>query len=403
MSGRRSAFARACVVACACAGGAACESDPTRISEGVQTPIVHAVLNPVSTAQFILLENTLGGRVDLPRVDDPDPDEPIRDAGGDPILDAYVVVYNSLGDSAIALERRTDPGGIYHQGGGGKGAGVYAFHNYRPTYAPHEPAPPPYFLRVVRGERYRLVVQAADGRRVTAATTVPNAISSTAIRYVTFNRDRDTLSLTLPPAQFAKRYGIHIQTPRGPFELFTEHLQYQLRGALRNTDHEDRPRAFMPGFEQVVSLSAVDTNYFDFFRSANDSVTGRGLLEHVDGGSGVFGSYAPLDRVVLRVTADINEPVEGRYIESGTGKIVTLYVNEHANGISELAGSYGLAGGSTTGVLGQLVNREISLVFLANQTLADTVSTFRGTWAPDSITGARNDGSPAVFRRAPSP
>lgn len=383
---------------------ASCESDPTAVAAGIETPIVQAVLNPADVAQYILLEQTLTGRVDVTGANDPDPDEPILLGGGVPIEDAYIVVYNALGDSAIALERRTDPGSPYHQGGGGKGSGVYAFYNYKPTpLCCGQPPPGPYFLRVIRGGRYRLEVRTLNGRHLTAGTTVPDATASTLLRSRTFNRDRDTLALTLPPAQFTRRYAIHIQTPYGPFELFTAALTYRVRGDLRNTAAKRRPRAFVPGFAQEIALGAVDTNYFDFFRTANDSVTGRGLVEHVTGGSGVFGSYSPLDRVTLAVTADMDEPIEGRYVDGSNGKSLQLYVNERNGSLTQLSGSYGLVGGSTSGVLALQEGNAISFVFLAGQTLADTLFTVRGTWGGTSISGTRGDGSAIVFMKAATP
>ena len=381
----------------------ACESDPTRIPPGIATPLVEAVLNPAANDQFILLEWTLTGRVDVTGANDPDPDEPILLGGGVPIEDAYVVVYGENGDSAIALERRTDPGSPYHTGGGGKGAGVYRFSNYTPIPdCCGQPAPGPYFLRVVRGLRYTLVARFIEGGQLTAVTTVPDANASTLLRPSTFNRDRDTLTLTLPPARFAKRYAVHFQTPFGPFELFTEQLTYRVRGDLRNTAAKRRPPVFVPGFQQEVGLAAVDTNYFDFFRTSNDSVTGRGLVEHVSGGSGVFGAYAPLDRTTLTVVADMDEPIEARYVDA-TGRSLRLYVNEHSGALAQLSGSYGFVGGSTTGVLGLKDGNDVSLVFLAGQTLADTSFTFRGSWSGTTITGTRGDGSPLVLTKAPTP
>jgi hypothetical protein len=34
----------------------------------------------------------------------------------------------------------------------------------------------------------------------------------------------------------------------------------------------------------------TDTNYYDFVRSRSDPFTGRGFLNHLEGGIGVFGS-----------------------------------------------------------------------------------------------------------------
>lgn len=380
-----------------------CESDPTRVPAGIETPIVESVLNPSEVMQYVLLEETLTGRVDVTGLNDPDAAEPILLGGGVPIEDAYVVVYNQYGDSAVAQERRTDPGSGYHQGGGGKGAGVYAFFNYIPIPTVGQPPPGPYFLRVARGIRYTLVARTINGRQLVANTTVPDAPLTTLIQRRTFNRDRDTISLSLPPAPFAKRYAVHIETPYGPFELFTASLEYHINGHVRNIAAKRRPRAFVPGFEQEVALGAVDTNYFDFFRTSNDSVTGRGLVEHVAGGSGVFGSYSPLDRATLTVVADVDEPIEGRYVDASNGKSLRLYVNERSGSLAQLSGSYGLVGGSTSGVLGLQEGNVVSFVFLAGQTLADTLFTVRGSWSGTMISGTRGDGSSIVFTRSAIP
>ena len=49
-----------------------------------------------------------------------------------------------------------------------------------------------------------------------------------------------------------------------------------------------------------TAVLTVDSNYFDFVRSGSDPITGRGFLNHLEGGIGVFGSVAPY-RYTLRV------------------------------------------------------------------------------------------------------
>jgi hypothetical protein len=60
----------------------------------------------------------------------------------------------------------------------------------------------------------------------------------------------------------------------------------------------------------------MDTNYFDFVRSATNPLTGSGFLNHLTGAIGVFGSVAPAT-YVLRVVAPRRDPREGVYHLTG--------------------------------------------------------------------------------------
>jgi hypothetical protein len=97
-------------------------------------------------------------------------------------------------------------------------------------------------------------------------------------------------------------YELVIANPYRDVTAFTESSTVHLTGALRNTDAEGFPNAFLPGFEQRVSLYAVDSNYYDYYRSSNTS-TGRGLVNRITGGLGVFGAAAPV-RLARRATRD---------------------------------------------------------------------------------------------------
>jgi hypothetical protein len=64
-------------------------------------------------------------------------------------------------------------------------------------------------------------------------------------------------------------------------------------------------------------VAAADRNYFDFARSANDRFTGRGFINHLEGGIGVFGSMDPATRL-LKVVTRRRTPEEGTYRIAGT-------------------------------------------------------------------------------------
>jgi hypothetical protein len=64
--------------------------------------------------------------------------------------------------------------------------------------------------------------------------------------------------------------------------------------------------------DYLFTFAATDTAYFDFVRSGANPFTGRGFINHLSGGIGVFGSVAPQTWEV-RVTAPQKDPREGIY------------------------------------------------------------------------------------------
>ena len=92
----------------------------------------------------------------------------------------------------------------------------------------------------------------------------------------------------------ARSYFVRVETPYGPLSFFTESTFVRLPGTLRNADVLSLPHVFIPGFPQTVTVSAVDSNYYDWYRTRNDAISGEGLVSRVKGGIGVFGSLVRL-------------------------------------------------------------------------------------------------------------
>ncbi|HUF29828.1 MAG TPA: DUF4249 family protein, partial [Gemmatimonadaceae bacterium] len=243
---------------------ASCEFDEKTIGVGRREVIVHAVLDPQPATQIILVEELLSGRVRI-QEQKPDPLDPIVSGGGVPISGALVVVTSASGESAIAVEDITTRGD-------GKGAGVYRFRNAPKTAAQTD------WLLVAPGESYSLQVETPDGVIVTGHTTVPNTPPNFLdISARPFNRDRDSLFLSWGEVPLAHRYAVRMDSPRGPLTVFVDSLEYLVAGTLRNIFTEGLPATFVPGFRQTVTVGAVDENYYDYFRSQNNPLTGSGL------------------------------------------------------------------------------------------------------------------------------
>ncbi|HWJ24740.1 MAG TPA: hypothetical protein VNS52_20430 [Gemmatimonadaceae bacterium] len=376
---------------------AACKLDEAMVPQGKPRIVVHAVLNPVTLDEVVLVERTLAGEVTVPDRTGGDSLEPILSGGGVPLTDAVVTI-REAGDASFATgiedaAARPD----------GKGHGVYRFRN----------TPPPQFsprtnqVPIVRGRRYELEIT-WNGQVAHAFTTVPNPDRLQPISFTrtTFNVDHDSIVLDWPKAQAAKRYALLATTPFGPFMLFSDSARLVVRGGLRNLFAEGLPFVFVPGFRQTIATEAVDTNYFDYFRSFNNPFTGSGIVNHVDGGIGVFGAIYPLDTLGLDVTADFDESFEGHYVGGpGGSDALDLYLGESVgNGARRVTGRLS-RGVTPNGIVGFTTgDGKLSLAVLQGQFANDTLALFPAVAAGDSIVGAIGSEAPSVYRRtSPAP
>jgi hypothetical protein len=186
---------------------------------------------------------------------------------------------------------------------------------------------------------------------------------------------------------------------------------------LRNADVEDLPHLFFPGFTQPVTVSAVDSNYYDWYRSHNDPLSGEGLIDRVAGGLGVFGSLVRLRFDSVRVSAPRTRADEGQFeldqstIAALAARYLTfdIWIESPAarSGQSDaLSGSYrprpviGYTGCPICGMLGTARDGKIELALLKDWSGRDTIDVFDGTQQADSITGFfRFGGGPFRFVR----
>ena len=371
--------------------GGACRFDKAPVGPGRDEIVVHAVLDPGLDREQILVEHLLTGLVPVSEQAVFDSLDPIASHGGSPLSGATVIVYGPAGDSAVALERRL--------GADLRGTGVYEFFNREP-----DPALPgaEQSLPIARGSTYRLRLVAPDGRVVTGTTTVPDAPSTFGTTFENFNRDHQTVFLFWDAMPGAARYAIGISTPRGPFSMFVDSLEFLVSGSLRNTSIPSLEPVFFPGFTQTVTVSAVDQNYFDYFRSDNDRYSGRGLLSRVTGGLGVFGSSVLLRFRRLTVTADIDHDLEGTYGRvSGAGpQWIELYAMSISGTQATFSGNYSAPGLYPPGALGALNGDSLTLALLEGQTARDTAMVIQGRLERNgTMTGKIRGGGDVLYRR----
>lgn len=359
-----SRFSSRWAVAAAALLAAGCKFNEITIPETAPAIVVHAVLNPALLMQVVLVERTLTGAV---TVNDSifNPADPITSDGGVPVDQAQVVLTDSAGRSATGQEDVTDTG---------RGTGVYRI-------ALSEPLRP--------GERYSLRITTLSGEVVTGETRIPRPITtSTGALSRVFNRDHDTLNVTWNQAPFTRAYAVRVESPFGPYFLFTDSTRVRFVGDARNPFANNLEHLFIPGFRQDVTVAAVDSNFYDYYRTNNDPFTGSGIISRLQGGMGVFGALVPLTGGTLSVTADQTEPIEGRFRlspqTSDPGRVIAMNVyiesqSTRADLPDVLSGRYTVSSsGVTNGIVGEKSGSRVVLVMVSNQLAHDTADVFTG-------------------------
>ncbi|MGD2135394.1 MAG: hypothetical protein PVF27_04500, partial [Gemmatimonadales bacterium] len=292
----------------------ACELDETIVPSGESMVVVSAVMRPDLPGQYVIVERTFTGGVDVP--DSGRLPIPPR-APRIPIEFAVVTVTNldlpsdSCAQPVAFSATPPEPGAVAVPG-------VYWSPLGCPTMRP--------------GDRLQLRVETPVGEFVTGMTRVPgmnraflvvagdSAVLGGGDSLVTFNRDRDTLrfgvdatvgrllQLDIRRDGYLSDYGTTVHVDTTAFALAGNVVNAFVSG--RGND------VFRGGRSYVVTLALSDTNYFDFSRSWNNEFTGRGFINRLDGGIGVFGSAVAVANRVW-VVADMEDAREGLFHVTG--------------------------------------------------------------------------------------
>jgi len=360
----------------------ACDIEKVAIRPTEAQLALHGVLSATAPTQVMLLERTRNGTVQsiAPPFDLEVPivsDEGIAETG------AVVTLTTPSGATLVARED-------YPARGDGSGRGVYRFLLNGES--------------LERNGRYRLSVLTTKGEAVKGETVVPGGTTALFATPRAFDRVRDTVSLAWPAAPGARSYYVRIETPFGPRAFFTDSTRVRLTGALRNVDLKSLPHVFIPGFPQQVTVSAVDTNFYDWYRTHNDPLSGEGLSNRVSGAVGVFGSLVRIRFEDLHVVAPQPEAIAGHYRvigppdELAVGPYLTLDVyvespSARSDQPDALAGqvhrrvTFTSPGCELCGLLGTTQDGRVNLYFLRGWSAADTAEVLTGEVHGDTIVG----------------
>jgi hypothetical protein len=362
---------------------AGCEIEKVGIPRTESRVALHSVLSASASSQVVLLERTRNGSIQMfaPPFDLADPivsDQGVAETG------AIVRLTTPGGQTLTAVEDklvRDDR----------KGEGIYRF------------ALPGATLE--RSGTYRLSVVTTGGSTLAAETSVPSGVAAAVADSRIFDRGRDTVVIEWPATPGARSYFVRIETPFGPRSFFTDETRLRLTGELRNVDLDALPRVFIPGFPQAVTVSAVDSNYYDWYRTHNDALSGTGLINRVRGGIGVFGSLVRLRFQEFEVTAPQPEVEAGTFLFVGTDSArrttpylsLQLYVESRSaradqadalSGRFERRPTFSPPNEPIDGLLGSVRKGRVQLAFLRLWSAADTVEVFTGEIRGDTLVGS---------------
>jgi len=360
-----------------------CEIEKVGIPRTESLVSLHGVLSASALTQVVLLERTRNGSVQMfaPPFDLADPivsDEGVAESR------AIVRLTTPDGQTLTAVEDNiTRPDR--------KGEGIYRF--ALPGSA------------LVAGGNYQLSVQTVGGQVLTAETSVPAGNAAVGPEQKAFDRSRDTAVFEWPRSAGAASYVVRIETPFGPRWFFTDSTRIRLPGGLRNVDVTVLPHVFIPGFPQAVTVSAVDSNYYDWYRTNNDALSGSGLVSRVRGGIGVFGSLVRLRYVEYEVVAPQAEAIAGtfQFVGSQLERETTPYLALHLyvespssrsdqgdalSGRFERRPTFSQPNEPIDGLLGTVKQGRVELSFLRNWSSTDTVEVFKGELRGDTLVGS---------------
>ena len=318
---------RLLLLSCTAAVIAACDLAEVEIPLGEPVVVVHGVMRPDLPSgsygcQFVMLERSFIGEIDFPwTVDGAIPNDgepPVPIDGATVRLTNLEYTVDNCGDTTSLSQtpgdyRLPDLAGVY----------------WTPPLCPGMRA----------GDRLELTVLTPEGISITGVTRLPGiadayftvaggSLSFGTDSVTTVNRDRDTIRIHIDPI-----VGRLIQIDMfrvGELDMFLapdkiptaqlliDTVSVSLPGNLTDVfargEGDDLLRA---GRDYVMTVSLTDTNYYDFTRSSNNKYTGRGFINHLDGGVGVFGSLVATS-TRLHVVGEFDDPRDGVYHLTGT-------------------------------------------------------------------------------------
>ncbi len=301
-----------------------CELDEIVVPSGDEVVVVQAVMRPDLVDQFVVVERSFTGSVDPGEFEIGD--VPTESRPRTPVEGAAVEVRNldrqsaSCDDPVVFTNSPQSPGKF-------RLSGVYWSPPSCPDMRP--------------GDRLRLTVRTLEGAVVTGDTRVPGlngaelVVAGTTVAFntgdtATINRDRDTLQIHVD-ATIGRLVQLEIRRiaddqVKTRSRVLVDTTAFRLPGnTLDVFAGQDGDDVFRAGRHYTMVVALTDTNYYDFARSFNSPFTGRGYINHLAGGIGVFGSLVAQTTTVTAV-GEFDDAREGTYRLEGQIKEIDVNV-----------------------------------------------------------------------------
>ncbi|MFL5616289.1 MAG: hypothetical protein ACJ796_21665 [Gemmatimonadaceae bacterium] len=148
---------------------------------------------------------------------------------------------------------------------------------------------------LTNGGKASLYVQTPAGEVVTGTTTIPGPSRLTTLPPAVFFKLRDTLRLSWPRVPGAAAYEVVVRSG-GEYRTFTD-TSIVLPGTALTIAGDD---VFLFTSPTDIVVSAVDRNYYDYYRAQSDPFAGA-APSRLTGAVGVFGSIAPVLQLHMQV------------------------------------------------------------------------------------------------------
>ena len=305
----------------------ACTLAEVEIPLGETVVVVHAVMRPDQPQesygrQFAVVEKSLTGTIDYPY----SIAGTVPVGGSPPIPIEGTTVYVTNLDYSTDDCSDTTVFSVF--------SGDYRLPDMRGVYWSQAYCP-----SMRSGDQLELVIETPEGDKVRGVTRLPGiehasfTVAGDSLPFgtdsvTTVNRDRDTIRVHVDPIAGRLlqidmlRVGLLDIIPGWDeyttARLLVDTVSVQLPGDLADVfargEGDDLLRA---GRDYIMSVALTDTNYYDFTRSRNNSYTGRGFINRLSGGVGVFGSLVATS-TRLHVIGDFDDPRDGVYQLRGT-------------------------------------------------------------------------------------
>jgi hypothetical protein len=154
---------------------------------------------------------------------------------------------------------------------------------------------------LVPGGSYSLRVRTPDGTEASGTTTIPQAspVADDSTNVIVLNRSRDTVRARWPRVAGAKSYHVLVRNysaavADGAFQFTTYSVfadtSISLAGTARSFESDD---VFEPRHIAIVTVCAVDDNYYTYYHSTIDPFAGA-PPSRLTGAIGVFGAIVPV-------------------------------------------------------------------------------------------------------------